>query len=52
MSAKSRQNNYECSECGKTRWRTVKKGLKFRCRGCGNETEQSPVEAPEAEANE
>ena len=25
----------EC-KCGKNRWQTVKKGLQFKCRHCGN----------------
>ena len=23
-------------QCGKNRWQTVKKGLQFKCRHCGN----------------
>jgi len=26
---------YICPDCGNTKWRTVKKGRKWKCRQCG-----------------
>ena len=41
----------EC-KCGKNRWQTVKKGLQYKCRHCGNSVSVSDSDSVSATVTE